>query len=206
MRTFERIFVHTTAASYKTIPRQFLAVNTWHKDRFKTYYNEKEKEQVNPSSLGYYGGYHILIEPDGTEFRYREDWEETIAVIGHNRSSLSVALAFDGDKELPTPAQVKALTARLKTWVEKYKIPVDPDHISPHRRGQPGKSCYGNLLTDEWACSLLKEIPKELEEAKKEVGTVKAYKPAQHELESKLLQLKILLGKYIEVLNKRIKK
>ena len=202
-RTYERIFIHTTSADYNKVNPQFLAVNRWHKNRFGYYYNEQTKEVVAPSSLGYYGGYHILIEKNGKEFRYREDREETIAVRGHNRSSLSVAMAFDGDRQLPTTEQVETLKKRLQKWSEKYNICLTRiETVGPHRLVNNRKSCYGKLLSDDLAIKLFQPIKKDKEEKLKEENTKIQL---TDRLQILILQLKILLGQYIEELNKRSK-
>jgi len=204
-RTFERIFIHTTDASYKQVNPQFFAVNRWHLDRFGKYFNEETKEQVAPSSLGYYGGYTILIEQNGQEFRYREDWEETMAVKGWNRRSLSVALAFDGDIEMPTSEQISSLKTRLLKWCEKYKIlSTQVYFVGPHRLEAPDKTCYGSLLPDDWAIKLLTPVKKDDESQKKKDNT-EAQKAKLDSIQTLLLRLKIQIGLYIESVNKRNK-
>lgn len=205
-RTYERIFIHTTDASYKAVNPQFFAVNRWHIDRFKNYFNEETKEQVAPSSLGYHGGYTLLVEPNGQEFRYREDWEETMAVKGWNRRSLSVALAFDGDIEMPTSEQIITLKTRLLKWCEKYKILTTQIYfVGPHRLEDPTKTCYGSLLPDDWAIKLLNPVTKDDEGQKKKDNT-EAQKAALDSLQTLILRLKIMMGQYIESMNKRNKR
>ena len=196
MNTKEEIFVHTTAADFTKIPEQFFAVNRWHKDRWGYYYNEKTKEQVLPSSLGYYGGYTILIEPDGTERRYREDDEETVAVYGHNNKSLSVVMAFDGDIQMPTEAQIDTLTRRLKKWQDKYNIPTEK--IRHHREVNPEKTCPGILIPDGWARNLVSRdttTKDNIEIAQKKILT--------DQLRALVLQLKILVKRYAVLLRSR---
>lgn len=56
------IIGHDTAVSRTSVPRQFFPVNHYH----------EQNQNINlsyPSTLGYYGAYHIFIEPDGTELR-----------------------------------------------------------------------------------------------------------------------------------------
>ena len=191
-----RIFVHTTDADYNIIPEQFFAVDRWHKERFGNYCL---------SSMGYYGGYHILIS-NGKEYRYREDDEESCAVTGHNTSSLSVALAFDGDIQMPKPADVELLKQRLKKWGEKYAIPLDNvEFVSPHRAVAPEKTCFGSLLKDDWAVQLMKDIKKDDEAWQKKIETEKQKQILADTLRDLILRLRILLGNYIEALNKREK-
>lgn len=117
--------------------------------------------------MGYYGGYHIFIEPDGTEYRYREDNEEGCHTKGHNDVSLGVVLAGNFDIEHPTDAQIKTLKARLRKWVDKYDIKLED--IDPHR-AVAQKTCYGSLLPDQWAENFLKDDKeKEMQKLRKKV-------------------------------------
>lgn len=183
-----RIFVHTTAADYNTIPKQFIPVNSWHTTRFGEYCK---------SSMGYFGGYHTLIEKDGKEYRYREDWEESCAATGYNTSALHVALAFDGDKQLPTPAQVDRLRERINKWCKKYNISkTSIEFVGPHRLVNPSKTCYGALLSDEWALKLVQEINKTPEDKEKQDKTEEAAEEItklQLLIEILKLKIKILL-------------
>jgi N-acetylmuramoyl-L-alanine amidase len=138
-----KIYVHHTAVSRTAQPKQFLPVNRYHEQEFGNYCK---------SSMGYFGGYHILIEPDGTEYRYREDLEESCAQTGHNTTALSVCLSGNFDIETPTDAQIATLKRRLRKWVDKYHIGLG--EVYPHR-SVANKTCYGSLLPDEWAMNLL---------------------------------------------------
>jgi hypothetical protein len=143
------IVVHHTAVSRKDAPIQFFAVNRYHRSDPNVYLGQD-------STLGYAGGYHVFIEPDGTELRYREDWEEGAHTKGHNLDSLGVCLAMDGDREFPTDAQVKTLKERLRKWCAGYQIPAAK--IYPHRAFS-AKSCYGYMLADDWARKLAEPPP-----------------------------------------------
>lgn len=193
-----RIFIHTTDADFNKINPQFFAVNKWHKDRFGDYCH---------SSLGYYGGYHVLIEKDGTEFRYREDNEESCAAKGHNTTALHVALAFDGDIQIPTSAQIKTLKKRINKWANLYQIDTSRvDRVSPHRLVAPHKTCYGSLLADDWAVNLLRDqTPKDNSQVANKIK-IEEQKRLMDKLAKLMLQLKILLGQYIKILNKRSQK
>lgn len=192
-----RIFIHTTDASYKTIPKQFFAVNSWHKERFGDYCK---------SSMGYYGGYHILIEPDGWEGRYREDWEEACAVKGWNARSLNVAMAFDGDIEMPTDAQITTLRKRLTKWSEQYNIPlISVEFLGPHRLESPGKTCYGSLLSDDWGVKLMNTEPKNPDSSQQKDEIEARRTLLLNQLRLLVLQLTILVGKWTGLVNQRQK-
>lgn len=139
----DKIIVHHTAVSRKKAPLQFKATDDYHKQQF----NFK-------SSLGYYGGYHLFIEPNGTILRFRKDTEEGAHTIGQNRSSLAVCLTGNFDVEMPTPAQIDALRGVLSKWRASY----GPLPIFSHRKYASYKSCYGALLSDDWASMLLDPI------------------------------------------------
>lgn len=205
-RTYERIFVHCTNASYNKVNPQFAAVNRWHKERFGYYFNNDTQEQVAPSTLGYYGGYHILIEKDGSEFRYREDWEESMAVKGWNRKSLSVVWAMDGDIELPTQQQLNKIKERILKWCNKYNIQTDKVYsIGPHRQENPNKTCYGSLLPDNFIVNLINPLQKDNEDNVEKEKTEQQKKVIIDSLRQLILKLKILLGQYIVIINKRSK-
>lgn len=132
------IVVHHSAA---TSPQpQFAAIDEWHKAR-----------TFPISSLGYYVGYHRVIEQDGTVIQAREDLERDCDALGHNFDSLSVCLVGNFNAYRPTPAQIAALAALLSEWCNKYGL--GPDDIFPHRHFGTS-SCYGTKLTDNWASYL----------------------------------------------------
>ena len=192
----KRIFIHTTDVDYNVIKDQFFGVNRWHKEDFGSYCL---------SSMGYYGGYTILIT-NGREYRYREDWEETCAVKGYNVNSLSVAIGFDGDIQMPKPKDVELLKIRIKKWSVKHNISLnDIKFIGPHRLVNPGKTCYGSLLKDDWVVVLMTEIKKDPDALKKKIEIERQRQVLLDTLRALILRLKILVGKYILLINKRNK-
>ena len=140
------IIGHCTDVSRKRAPRQFRAVNNFHRD----------VRHFPKSSLGYYGGYHFFYEPDGTEFRYKEDWEIgahcNTVVDGKSINLQSIALCWagDGDMEFPTEKQAVMMAIRTKKLQMKYNIPKTNIRIAPHRHWRPSKTCYGSLLANDW--------------------------------------------------------
>src|SRR3990167_7232831 len=94
--------------------------------------NEDHKAKWNfASSLGYFGGYHYLIEKDGKVFQYRADDEVGAHDLGENIGSIGICLAGNFDAELPTKQQEQALAPLLKTILTKWKI--RHNRIDPHR-------------------------------------------------------------------------
>ena len=148
----EKIIVHHTAVSRAKAPLQFKATDDYHKAQFNF-----------RSSLGYYGGYHLFIEPNGTVLRYRLDTEEGAHTLKENKRSLAVCLTGNFDVEMPTPAQIEALRGVLSKWWASYS----PLPIFPHRKFAAYKSCYGSLLSEDWA-SLVIEPLKPADPAKEE--------------------------------------
>lgn len=113
------------------------------------------------SALGFYGGYHILIEKDGTIFRYRNDNEIGCHTYAHNENTLGVCLAGNFDAELPTPEQHTALHEQLNEWMQLYNIPKE--QIFPHRHFR-NTDCPGKNLYDTWAQEILNDplpVPKQ---------------------------------------------
>ena len=191
-----RIFIHTTDADYEKIPNQFFAVNRWHKKRFGEYCK---------SSMGYYGGYHILIS-NGKEYRYREDREESCAAKGYNTSSLSVAIGFDGDIQMPKPKDIELLKKRLRKWSDKYQIPLTSvEFVGPHRLVNHLKTCYGSLLSDDWGVKLMQEVEKDSsgKENKETIENDRQF--IIDALKDAILRLTILVGEYTNLINKRNK-
>jgi hypothetical protein len=187
MNNPELIIVHHSAVSRKVAPRQFFAVNRYHRDakdpRGEYLYN------IGPSSLGYYGAYHIFIEPDGTEFRYREDFEVGAHTVGYNDRSLAVCLAGNFDIEMPTDAQIQTLRARLEKWEGLY--PSLP--ICPHRKFA-NKTCYGSLLSDGWGAFLVQPPLPAFSDAEKQQQILVLQNRLLDLLRTWLLQLRIKVG------------
>lgn len=128
------ITVHHSAAM-EPIP-QFNAINEWHRIR-----------NFNKSSLGFYVGYHKVIEKDGTIVQAREDLEENNAVLLHNHDSLAVCLVGNFDKEDPTPEQVASLGQVLDEWCTEYDL--SPLDVYPHKKFS-NTSCPGARLENVW--------------------------------------------------------
>lgn len=138
MNTPSNIIVHHTGVSYDKNPAQFKATNNYHRDTMK----------FPISSLGYYVGYHYMIEKDGTLIQARKDSDSGAHTNQHemNYKSLGICLTGNFDKELPTDAQLTTLYEFLKKKQEQYKIPNSK--IVPHRLYASYKTCWGSLLPD----------------------------------------------------------
>lgn len=111
---------------------------------------KKAKHQI--SRAGYYGAYHILIEKDGTVFRFRDDNEIAYGTAKHNLDALQIVLAGNFSEEYPTQEQENAMKWELHYWCDKYRILTNA--IKKHGELE-NTECPGKLLTKDWAPNLL---------------------------------------------------
>jgi N-acetyl-anhydromuramyl-L-alanine amidase AmpD len=130
-----RIIIHHTADSSNE--DQSAIVDRFHKSK-----------GFPQSLLGYYGGYHYLIEKDGDIFQYRLETEIGAHDAGENYNSIGIALAGNFNYELPSTAQEIALAQLLDQIIKRWNIPLD--RIEPHRWGDT-TDCPGTKLADRWA-------------------------------------------------------
>lgn len=114
----------------------FDVINAFHKDRFNML-----------SSLGFYVGYHYLIEKTGAIRQARADDEDGAHTKGQNNSSIGICLAGNFDVDVPTMAQVESLGVLLLSLTSAYKI--SHSAIYPHRMFA-AKTCFGMKLPDDW--------------------------------------------------------
>lgn len=139
------VFVHHTAVSRATNPDQWAATDRYH----KALWNFK-------SSLGFCVGYTYEISAAGRVRQARAEGEETAAVIGFNKSSISICLDGNFDLEPPTLEQSVSLRRLLIGVQDRHAVPLHS--ILPHRARcgvPPYKSCYGRRLSDSWARDLV---------------------------------------------------
>ena len=131
----DKIIVHHSADP--TNEAQFQKINAHHRQRWNFV-----------SQLGFFGGYHYLIEKSGEVRQYRLDDEEGAHCIGQNKSSIGVCLAGNFDEQLPTSNQVVSMCKLIDYLLKVWQIPASA--IYPHRKFNP-TSCYGIYLDDHWA-------------------------------------------------------
>lgn len=117
-------------------------VDDWHRARWPDF----------RSSLGYWVGYHYVIERDGTVTKTRQEYEEGAHCIGMNLSSIGVCFMGHFDHELPTEAQKQAWMTLYSAILTRHAIP--PSRIVPHRH-YANKSCHGSLLSDTYFAELV---------------------------------------------------
>lgn len=129
------IIVHHTADSYNGL--QFQKVNSYHKEK-----------DFPRSSLGYFCGYHYLIERNGELRQARNDNEEGAHCKGRNFVSIGICLTGNFNIEIPTKEQEETLGALCADLMTRYNIPISK--IIPHRT-YTRTECFGSLLKDDWA-------------------------------------------------------
>lgn len=132
--TPRRIIWHHSA--FDSNEPQFDKIDAWHKDR-----------GFPLSSLGYYVGYHYVIEPNGVVKQARQDTEIGAHDAGENSDSIGICLAGDFNKNMPTKEQEVAFKELWLRLIVGHKIPVLA--IEPHRRDDT-TDCPGKNLTDDW--------------------------------------------------------
>lgn len=106
------------------------------------------KQQGFPrSSMGYYVGYHYLVEQDGTIRQARLESEIGAHDQGENSNSLGICLAGNFNLRYPTEAATASAALLVKQIRSRHNIPVT--RIEPHRWDDLTE-CPGTLLPDNW--------------------------------------------------------
>ena len=141
------IILHTEAAPVKMDAPRFAVVNEYHRQQFDF-----------KSSLGFYCGYHYFIEKNGKIIQARADTDEGAHTKGYNSVSLGICLAGNGDVEMPIESQKQALGGLIGRKMVQFGI--SKENIVPHRHflAHKEKTCYGRLLSNEWARNLITAV------------------------------------------------
>jgi len=134
-RIIKQIIVHHTADA--SLQPQLKTVDSHHK-----------KEGYPKSSLGFFVGYHYLIESDGALVQTRKDDEIGAHDAGENEESIGIAFAGNFNEQYPLYAQVLAFRALAISLIGKYNIELED--VVPHRKDDK-TDCYGTKLSDVWA-------------------------------------------------------
>jgi len=129
-----RIIWHHSADN--STAHQFEKINRYHKSR-----------DFLRSSLGFYVGYHYLIEWDGTIKKAREENEIGAHDTGENLNSIGICLAGDFSTHLPSETQVKQIAKLVTEIKSRWDIPIT--RIEPHR-WDDDTECPGKFLKDNW--------------------------------------------------------
>ena len=145
------ILVHTTGLAKKILKEQLKQTNDYHH-----YYHPDAPFPI--SSRGFFVGYHILLT-NGRKVICRDDTDigahcnTVVDGKSMNVQSLAVALAQDGDVELPNADEIILLRKVIKEWQKKWNIP--DANIKYHRDFTNRKTCPGKLWTKEYLKTLL---------------------------------------------------
>ena len=99
------------------------------------------KERNFPkSSLGFYCGYHKVINKQGGIITARGDKDRGAHTIGWNDRSIGICLEGNFDTKVPTEAQLNSLRVLIRDY--------DLDYLF-HKDAQPNRTCAGRYFTDE---------------------------------------------------------
>ena len=128
---------------FDTSNQTFKDIDDYHKFRWNGTTN---------SSLGYYSGYHYVIDKLGIITQARNDLEGGAHTIGMNYQSIGICLIGNFDAKYPTEQQKKTLSVLLSILQGRYLIPWS--RIVPHRTFA-NKTCFGKNLTNTWGAELL---------------------------------------------------
>ncbi len=115
---------------------QFVKINNYHQTR-----------AFPKSSMGYYVGYHYLVERDGTVKQARKENEIGAHDTGENLNSIGICLAGAFSSHTPTEEQTAAAARLLGEIRKRWNIPIT--RIEPHR-WDDATECPGRLLADDW--------------------------------------------------------
>ena len=139
---------HTAIYANDDVKEQFLTVDEVHRKRW----NGKTK-----SRMGYYGGYHYLIERNGFVAQYRNDDEtgahnnkglKRIGAWMYSENYYSIGISFAGNmsKQELTAKQIESAVKKIKELQTKHNIPNE--NIRPHR-ATSSTQCPGNNIPDK---------------------------------------------------------
>jgi len=135
--TPQRIIWHHSGIN--SLDPQFEKINLYHKTR-----------KFHRSTLGFFVGYHYIIEPRGTVRQARNEDETGAHDQGENINSLGICLAGDFNVNLPLDMQISAATILLGQIRSRWNIPIA--RIEPHRWDDE-TDCPGTRLADNWLVS-----------------------------------------------------
>lgn len=127
------IWHHTAVASDSD---QFVGINNSHKRR-----------NFPKSSLGFFVGYHYVIEHSGKVRQARQETEIGAHDRGENVGSIGIALTGHFNFSYPSQAQKKAAKKLVSELMDRWGISAD--QIEPHRTND-ATDCPGTLLPDNW--------------------------------------------------------
>jgi len=139
---------HTAMYAENDIKEQFEAVNEAHRVRW----NGKTK-----SAMGFYGGYHYIVERSGAIQQFRNDWETgahnnkgiklvNFIPVSANYYAIGITFAGNMSRQYLTDEQVKAGVELILKLQKDYNIP--DKNVLPHRHYR-STQCPGNNIPDK---------------------------------------------------------
>lgn len=131
----ERIIWHHSADESK-LP-QFEKIDAYHKTK-----------NFPHSTLGFFVGYHYVIESDGTLKKARREDEIGAHDKDENYNSIGICLAGNFNIGLPSEAQTKTFTKLLGEIMGRWSIPITK--IETHHWDDL-TDCPGKNLPENWA-------------------------------------------------------
>lgn len=119
------------------------------KDQLDGINNGHKRQNFPKSSLGYYVGYHYLINWKGKVTQTRDDRESGAHTSQSLMNFRSIGICLEGnfDKREPSVEQCKALYNLIHLLCKRYGI--DSSKIYPHRHFAKYKSCWGANLPND---------------------------------------------------------
>lgn len=132
--TPQRLIWHHSADAYEG--KQLAKIDAYHKTR-----------DFPISSLGFYVGYHWIIECDGSVVQTRKEDEIGAHDAGENFNSIGVCFARNMSIQQPTEAQAIAAAKLCGEILKRWHIPIT--RVEPHRWDDETE-CPGTLVEDRW--------------------------------------------------------
>lgn len=129
-----KIIWHHSAVNSKL--DQFEGINNYHKSK-----------NFPISSLGFYAGYHYIIEYSGQVIKCKEENEIGAHARGQNHKSIGICLCGNFSLFMPSDEQKEAAKELINEIIDRRKIPISA--IEPHRQ-HSATECPGKLLSDDW--------------------------------------------------------
>lgn len=104
---------------------------------------------LNPSSLGYYVGYHYLINSNGDVVQTRADNDTGVHnnINNMNYKAIGVCLIGNFEDDKLEGEQRKSLIQLVASLTKKYKIPKE--NIGYHKQFK-ATQCPGKNVIDQW--------------------------------------------------------
>lgn len=115
---------------------QLKGINNWHR-----------KKGFPKSKLGYYVGYHYLIEYSGKVIQTREENEQGFHTRGQNQNSIGICMSGNFSLMTPSEKQEQNIKLLITKIMRRWNIPAEK--IQPHRQ-YSATECPGKLLSDDW--------------------------------------------------------